>query len=165
MSILSAAHFRNVALRHVKGFLLAAVLWAAVGTCRAAECRGDVADKAQLLRSEITNAYEAQREKADRSGTRGLDIANVISPTIARGVTFDDAEQILRCAGFEVHPRLGLNAPGARPDRFDVFAESRLLLGGGSFFSRLVLVTLHPRSPDDYGTVERVFAIIQVTYL
>ena len=124
-----------------------------------------MARRAGLLRSEVTNSYETQRAKADRSGPNGLDITDAISPTIAHGITFDDAEQILRCAGFTVHSRPGPNAPGTRSDRFDVYADSRSILSGGLFFSRLVIVLLHPRSPDDYAIVERVVAMIQVTYL
>lgn len=118
------------------------------------------------LRIEIDEAYQ----KLPKSGsTQEIEKAGNITWLAVRyiplGSSFDDAEVILRSAGFSVGPRPGPNQPGNRPDRYDVVA----LIDGyrSNLVSRTnVYVFLSPKAPGDfYDGVSAIFASFTTSYL
>jgi hypothetical protein len=82
---------------------------------------------------------------------------------IPEGISFDEAEHILRCAGFDVCERPDADVPGEQSDRYDVIATTLL---DKSFIGRTDLIlAMRPKSPVDYSTVKEIRAAIIVTYL
>ena len=95
-------------------------------------------------------------------GLEGTDITNVVLSSIAPGMTFDSAEEILRDAGFTVSPRPSLDEahnPNRPRDWFAVMATVHhykyLQIGYAS-----VYVTLFPPKPGDYESISNVVAKI-----
>lgn len=120
-------------------------------------------EKSLALRAAIDQAYtDLSAAGIGKSNPNGIDITAQVRSVLPDGLSFDRAEKILRCAGFDVHRRPGPNPPGNRPDRFDVYAESRALLPQSVFVSRVVIITLKPHSPESYETVKQVRARILI---
>ena len=97
----------------------ALVPWASL-----ASPRQDLDVLGKKFRVEIDKAYQ----KVPKSGsTQEIDKAGDITWLAVRyiplGSSFDDAEVILRAAGFAVGARPGPNQPGNRPHRYDVVAR------------------------------------------
>ena len=95
------------------------------------------------------------------------DISDFAKSYIPEGTSFDDAECILRRAGFDVHERPDANVPGDpnwpnKSDRYDVFAT--MLLASGFLPGVKLMLGMRPKSPGDYSTVKEVRAAIIVTY-
>jgi len=97
------------------------------------------------------------------------DMTTVVLKYIPLGTSFDDAEQILRSAGFEVLPRPDLN-PIRYTDkkmdamRFDVIARIVLDVNLSSLNTTLV-VLLEPQSPRNYTKVSKIYAHASITGL
>ena len=116
------------------------------------------------LRAEIQQAYaDSVAAGVTISTPTGIDITDRIKKILAAGIEFGKAEELLKCAGFDVHRRPSLNISSNRPDKFDVFAESREILPQSTFTSRVVIVTLRPEDPLKYDTVSIVKARIIIT--
>jgi hypothetical protein len=126
----------------------------------------DLEMQGKRLRIDIDEAYQ----KLPKSGpTQEIEKAGGITWLAVRniplGTSFDDAEVILRSAGFAVGTRPGPNQPGNRPDRYDVVA----LIDGyrSNLVSRTnVYVHLSPKTPGDfYDGVSAISAAFSTTYL
>jgi len=117
------------------------------------------------LRIELEKAFD--RLAATGKLSFRNDVTASILPYISAGMTFEEAESVLRAAGFIVYPH-----PGAREEQdrnrprdwYAVLAEipefSRRVLGNVA-----VYVTLYPEAPGDYGNVKDLKASIFVTIL
>jgi hypothetical protein len=113
----------------------------------------DLAKRGKLLRAEIDSTFKAVGAQVP---LRGTDITKLVEKYIPLGTSFDDAEQVLRCAGFTVYPRPPSNIVSDRPDRYNVAAF--LQLRGAVFYKTQAIVSLAPRAPGDYSTVTRISA-------
>lgn len=110
------------------------------------------------LRLEIDEAYKRIIDAGTLKPKN--DITEIVLRYIPIGTSFDDAEQVLRSAGFKVGPRPGTSAPGTFPWRYDVTASidpySRK-----AFPSKVYVdVRLSPRTPNDYDKVIKIEAAI-----
>lgn len=128
----------------------------------------DLVQRGKQLREDIQALYATmKRDKALRARPHINDVADFMRAYIPEGVSFDDAECILRSAGFNVLERPDINAPHdsrweTRNDRYDVIAT---LLLPGEFMSRAELMLgMRPKSPGDYTAVSEVRAAIIVTH-
>lgn len=91
------------------------------------------------------------------SGPKGNDIGEIVREYVRIGDSFDDAETILRSAGFTVHPRPGLDATGNRPDKYHVVAFINSLDHEGRHHIQ-VIVSLGPKTPNDYSSIYQISA-------
>lgn len=130
--------------------------------------RQDLEVLGKRFRIEIDKAYQ----KVPKSGSiEAIDKAGDITWLTVRyiplGSSFDDAEVILRAAGFAVGARPGPNQPGNRPHRYDVVARIEQYCCTSSLFSRTdVFVLLSPKAPGDFQDgVSAVFASFTTSYL
>lgn len=114
---------------------------------------------------------EYKRLRASGSlGVKSVDITKIILQYIPVGISFDDAERILRDAGFEVGVRPNAKLLEANafnlPDPYSVVAS--LDPDEPSLFNvslARISVFLKPKSPEDYTKVMEIHAYIGVTYL
>ncbi|WP_124835571.1 hypothetical protein [Burkholderia sp. Bp9031] len=118
------------------------------------------------LRVEIDEAYQ----KLPKSGPiqeieKAGDITWLAVRYIPLESSFDDAEVILRGAGFSVGPRPDKNQPGNLQHRYDVIA--RIDGYRSNVVSRTnVSVFLSPKAPGDfYDGVSAIFASFTTSYL
>ncbi len=117
------------------------------------------------LRTEIeANYHELQKNKKLIPGLKGNDISEIVRNYIPSGSSFDDAENILRSAGFVVEPRPDLTVINDRPDRYDVSAVIDSL-DRGIAHNVQVIVSLSPKVPGEYGRIYQVSASIFYTSL
>lgn len=123
-------------------------------------------EQGMQLRAEIETAYRRLKSaKQLVPGHRGNDIGDIIRKFMPVGTSFDDAESILRSAGFTVGPRPSLHAAGDRPDKYHVSAFIKSL-DRVNFFSNVeVVVSLGPKAPGDYSTIQEISAGIFTTSL
>jgi hypothetical protein len=117
------------------------------------------------LRAEIEQVY-AERKAAGslKSMGRGRNIVtDMVVKYIPIGISFDEAEAILRAAGCKVGPRPNTGHDTLAYDD-DVIARlflaSSFLVSATEFF-----VGLSPKSVGDYGTVDKLEADIVITFL
>lgn len=129
----------------------------------------DLDERGHQLRSDILALYSTmQSSKTLRARPHINDISDFIRKHLPDGISFDDAEHILRCAGFEVLGRPDINVPddpnwGKRDDKYDVIATMSF---PKRFISRAELMLgMRPQSPGDYSTVNEIRAAIIVTHL
>ena len=118
------------------------------------------------LRTSLKKKYAELVSSGKLSGGRN-NITNSVLPFIPIGISFDEAETILRAAGFNVEPYPDLNAP-PNPNRtrdwYGVVATIP------AFVERFgmkvsVYIMLLPKSPGDYTTVSDVKASFLVLTL
>jgi hypothetical protein len=123
----------------------------------------DLQQRGRELRGAIDHTYKTLVDRNGlQQGLKGNDISPVVSKYIPLGTSFDDAEKILRAAGFTVDPRPGQNPPEDRPDKHDVVAYIVPYVQG--FMSRTnVYISLRPKSPGNYTTIAKVNAGILVS--
>jgi len=116
------------------------------------------------LALDIQELYADLIQTDSSAPVRGInDLSEFFARYIPEGSTFDDAERILRNAGFDVHPRPSAEGVGERIDRFDVFASIFL---PGPVSSRIELIVyMRPKSPGDYRTIDKFGAALVATYL
>jgi hypothetical protein len=114
------------------------------------------------LRAAIDRSYE-ERRAAHKTRGPGIEITDVVAKYISSGMSFTDAEAILREAGFTVLPqRINRNLPEKNPLRYAVTATIDQYLP--SYVCRTSAdVELYPRSPDDYSAVQNISAWIAWT--
>jgi hypothetical protein len=113
---------------------------------------------------ELRAAIDQHYHKLSQIGKLTYDntIDDLVLKDIPIGMSFDNAEQILRTAGFKVEPRPPVNPPGTRSDRYDVVASIVPYLD--AFPSRTsIYVSLSPESPGDYKTISRLSASITIS--
>ncbi|WP_321849146.1 hypothetical protein [Burkholderia diffusa] len=140
----------------------ALVPWASL-----ASPRQDLEVLGKRFRIEIDKAYQ----KVPQSGsTQEIDKAGDITWLAVRyiplGSSFDDAEVILRAAGFSVGARPGPNQPGNLPHRYDVVARIEQYRTSLLFSRTDVSVFLSPKAPGDFQDgVSAIFASFTTSYL
>jgi hypothetical protein len=122
----------------------------------------ELQQRGKELRNEIDSVYETLKAEKKLTG-RGTDISDRVRKYIPPGSSFDDAEEILRSAGFDVSPRPPSDTTSNRPDRYSVGADLKLQ---GSFAIKIqAIVSLTPKGPGDYSEVSMVSAGIFLSSL
>ena len=122
----------------------------------------ELVQRGKDVRNEINSVYQTLKTEKKLSG-RGTDISDHVRKYIPPGSSFDDAEEILRSAGFSVSGRPPGDTTSNWPDRYDVGASLELY---GSFAIKIqAIVSLTPKRPGDYGEVSGVSAGIFVSSL
>jgi len=126
------------------------------------QIRPELRRRGKELRNEIRSVYKTL--KAEQKITaRGTDISDSVRKYIPPGSSFDDAEEILRAAGFDVSSRPLSDTMSNAPDRYSVGADLKLK---GSFpFKIQAIVSLTPKAPGDYSEVSAVSAGIFLSFL
>jgi hypothetical protein len=127
----------------------------------------DLDERGKTLRENIEELYaNMKRNKNLRARPHINDLSGFLSTYIPEGISFDDAEHILRSAGFDVLERREANAPDPRGegfvDKHDVIA--RMLLPSGFMSRAELMLGMRPKSPGDYSTVKEVWGAFIVTY-
>jgi len=119
-------------------------------------------DRGRQLRLDIDRTYKKLSEEGaiKNQGMGRNFITDVVTKYIPLGTSFDDAEAILRAAGFTVYPRI----PNPRisdlyPEKHDVIATIDQYVPT-PFGKTSVDVALRPRAPGDYSVVQNVTAEI-----
>jgi hypothetical protein len=134
--------------------------WAAEKTTRQIGA-DDLEQRGKELRAALQRAYEDLRAARKLSGG-GTDMTDAVLPYIQTGMSFSDAETILRSAGFSVEPHPDLSQgsnPHKATDWYAVLA--RISPFDAGFMSKVSLyVSLLPASPGDYSSVAKVSAKI-----
>jgi len=118
----------------------------------------DLDRRGKQLRAEIELVYKELKSATKLVvGYRGNDIREIVLKYVPIGTSFDDAETILRFAGFTVYPRPEANATGDRPDKYDVsaFIDS---FDHGFAYNVQVIVLLKPKAPGDYSDISGISA-------
>jgi hypothetical protein len=119
--------------------------------------------RGKQLRSEIDERYKKLcAAKAIKPMGQGRnDIDDIVTKYVPIGISFNEAEIILRSAGFKVGPR---EKHSLITNKFMVFAEIAqyvpTLLGKTSIY-----VTLEPESPNDWRQVKKIEAGISKIFL
>jgi hypothetical protein len=118
----------------------------------------ELEQRGQQLRAEIESIYKNLKASGSLvSAVHGNKIDDVVLKYVPTGISFDEAENILRFAGFKVYPRPEANPPGKRPDRYDVSAWIDPL-DKGLIWKVQVIVSLSPKAPGDYSNVSNISA-------
>jgi hypothetical protein len=125
----------------------------------------DLDERGKQLRQDIEQLYSRlQSSNSLGVGVLNLnDISEFIAKYIPEGLSFDEAEQILRSAGLRVYNRPDIDVPSQRNDRYDVVAT--MLLPGRPWSRVELMINLRPKAPGDYSTIKAVGAAIIVDYL
>jgi len=110
----------------------------------------ELVQRGKELRNEIDSVYQTLKAEKKLSG-RGTDISDRVRKYIPPGTSFDDAEEILRSAGFDVSSRPSSNTTDNRPDRYSVVGF--LKLDGWLGFKIQAIASLTPKGPGDYSEV------------
>jgi hypothetical protein len=125
---------------------------------------GDISDldmRGKQLRFELHQLYSSMaRNKTLRVTPFSNDIKNFVVRHIPAGISFDDAERILRSAGFDVLERPGIDDPEASHGVFAALLLHRRLLSRCD-----VMISMRPNSLGDYSTVKEIQASLVVTHL
>jgi hypothetical protein len=133
------------------------IRWSTIPSASSGET-GELHQRGKALRNEIGSVYKTLRAEKKITGARGTDISDPVRKHIPPGTSFDDAEEILRSAGFTVSSRPPSDTTSNRPDRYRVGANLKLK---GSFpFKIEAIVSLTPKAPGDYSEVSMVSAEI-----
>jgi hypothetical protein len=125
--------------------------------------------RGKQLRMAIEQDYQRLEESKTINSKTGSDITAAVVRYIPMGTSFDDAEQILRSAGFDVGSRFGPKSPaiGFRLPNQRYVLTARINSLHGSLFSLRtvsVIVFLAPDNPDIYEKVVGVSASILLSY-
>jgi hypothetical protein len=104
------------------------------------------------LRAAIDTEYK--RLKGSRKLQRDNDVTRIVQKYLPAGTSFDDAEALLHGAGCQ----LGKSADGHR-------VVGRVILGGHFPSGVIFVVSLTPKSADDFTVVDTVLASIIVEYV
>ncbi|WP_175014512.1 hypothetical protein [Burkholderia lata] len=129
--------------------------------------RQDLQVLGKRFRIEIDKAYQkvpkiGTTQEIDKAG----DITWLAVRYIPLGSSFDDAEVILRAAGFSVRARPGPNQPGNLPHRYDVVARIEQYRTSLLVSRTDVSVLLSPKAPGDFHDgVSAISASFTTTYL
>jgi hypothetical protein len=131
----------------------------------AAEREGLPTDEIERRGRELRKAFDKRYDslprplKLDRFG--GVDASDVIQNYIRPGMAFDDAEAILRSAGFSVRARPNeIEAANINRPRDWFAVNANISFFRKSLFRRVDLsATLLPRSPGDYSVVTKSSAV------
>jgi hypothetical protein len=126
----------------------------------------DIEERGKKLHEQLSRVYD-ELGKAQKLSGGGTDISGALPPYIVPGMSFREAEAVLRAAGFEIEPYPDVSKvsdPNRGPDWYGVLAIinpfKKLFLGHSDLY-----VTLLPKRPGDYSTVEKVNATVFVSTL
>lgn len=114
--------------------------------------RAELAEKGVALRNAVLLAYEEGiRSNRLSAGMNGNNITNVVRRFLPGGVSFSDAEQVLRGGGFSVSSRPIKLVESVRLDKFDVYGVLEPPSAELPPASRVqIFVQLHPVYGNDY---------------
>lgn len=121
--------------------------------------------RGKQLRAAIEQTYKELVDAKALNPRGGNDITEIVVRYIPVGMTFDDAEQILRNAGFKVEPRPSANPPGSLPWRYDVIGIIDSFDSKRFLSNVRVWVHLIPQAPGDYDKVSKVSASVTLSSL
>lgn len=125
----------------------------------------DLELQGKQLRSEIDSTYKKLTDSnlIKNSGMGRNFITDIVSKYIRVGMSFDDAETILRAAGFTIQPRI----PNRYLSDVEKYDERAVIeqYAPTPFGKTIVSVSLRPRGPDDYSVVQNVSAEITRIFL
>jgi hypothetical protein len=118
----------------------------------------EIESRGERLRAEVEATYK--NLNASHSLKSPSDLTEMVVKYIPEGISFDDAERILRAAGCAVRlPSKGFRGPTLN-FRDDVVGEFEL---SHSFLRKTMFeVTLSPASRDDYSRVAKVVGAIWI---
>jgi hypothetical protein len=121
---------------------------------------GDRDERGIKLRAELDRTFE----RLWRAGlSRETDVTASMLPYIFPGMTFEEAERVLKAAGFEVRPHPGIREEQDRNRPTDWYAVHAAISDFSPIriFGRVtVYVSLYPASPGDYSRVENIKAFL-----
>jgi hypothetical protein len=124
--------------------------------------------RGKRLRAALQRKYEKLAESHQlRGGLHGTDVTDAVLPYIPIGISFSDAETVLKDAGFVVGPHPDLNAPpnpNRAKDWYSVVAKISPFAGRSGTKVDLY-VSLLPRAPGDYTVVSKISATFFVSSL
>jgi hypothetical protein len=119
----------------------------------------EIERRGKELRAALQQTYEEIVASAKPSGLQ-TDITRSVTPYVSAGMTFEEAESILKVAGFEINPHPTADKakdPNRAKDWYAVLASISSFIQG--FMRKVsVYVTLFPKSPGDYTVVDNVQA-------
>jgi hypothetical protein len=125
--------------------------------------------RGKQLRAAIDQTYRKMSEAHELVGPTGHnDISFVIIQYIPLGTSFDDAERILKAAGFKIEPRPGPHPPrvvfNSEIDamRFDEVASIDPYDTSLYVSKTVISVNLTPQAPMDYSKISKIYAGIYV---
>ena len=113
--------------------------------------------RGKKLRMAIDIAFKKLSDARAIKPNGASDISEVVVQFIPVGTSFDEAECILRGAGFLVDSRPSVHPTGNRSDRYDVVGS--IVPFVQQTLSRVnVYISLSPSAPGDYSKVSKVSA-------
>ena len=120
---------------------------------------GNIEKRGRELQAALRNAYHQLRSSGKLAGLN-TDVTSYVLPYLPPGISFEEAEMILADAGFALGPHPGpdqANNPNRATDWYAVLARiSPFVEDPPNKVS--VYVTLLPKSPGDYLTVDKLTA-------
>jgi hypothetical protein len=126
----------------------------------------DIEARGKKLHEQLSRVYD-ELGKAQKLSGGGTDISDALPPYIVPGMSFREAEAVLRAAGFIIRPHPDPRKaadPNRATDWYGVLAVikpfKKLFLGHSDLY-----VTLLPKQPGDYSTVDKVNATVFVSTL
>jgi hypothetical protein len=156
------AAFDPIADMWIRLSLLVSLLFCAWSVA-ADERAVQLATRGTQLRQEIDTVYR-ELDKAGQIKNNGMGrnfITHVVIKYVPVGISFEDAEAILKSAGFTIRPRI--------PNRMlpkDMQHDKTAIIdpyGYVPFAKQTVSVALRPKAPDDYSVVTDVSSEITRT--
>jgi len=126
--------------------------------------------RGKQLRTAIEQEYQRLEDSKAMTPKSGGNISELVLKYIPVGTSFDDAERILRGAGFDVGARVGPNTPVKSPFRVPnpkYFLTAQIIgLHGSPFTLRTVSVVIYlwPKDPNYYVNVNEVGGSIYLSY-
>lgn len=115
--------------------------------------------RGKQLRKAIDEEYKRLDDIKELKKQRGgyTVITDVVVKYIPIGTSFDDAEEILRAAGFKVGKRTMNHA-----NQYEMFSEINHYKLTLPFGNTSVYVVLYPKNKDDWSTVQKLEAAISI---
>ena len=127
---------------------------------------GDLEQRGRELRSALQQTYQKLVDSHElRGGLHGTDVTATVLPYIPVGISFSEAESILKNAGFVIGRRPDLNTPPtpSRPKDWYAVIAKLSPFSKGPVFKVDLYVSLLPRSPGDYSNVSQIGATFFVS--
>lgn len=114
------------------------------------------------LREKLTETVKRNSDRSPNEVNRAIEV--VLLHAIPVGTPFDDAEAILRAAGFRIFAR-GLSRP-RQPGEYRgmMLASLAPVLVSGTIFKTYqnLYVSLYPKDPDRFDRVDKISAHIEM---
>jgi hypothetical protein len=121
----------------------------------------DLQRRGTELRVALDQTYRKLVDEQAIKPLQGADATDMVERFIPLGTSFDDAEAILKSAGFRLDPR-----PGPIPPRLGFFGVSAVInpFSQGFLSATNLDLTLYPKSPGDYTSVAKISASFFISY-